>query len=133
MNRLLPAFDGHDVYFASTERDYAQVVPTGSFSFIPDASRTSSVLRILWQALSVLVVLLTIRPHVVLTTGAAPGFFALFFAKKLGMKTIWVDSIANVDEVSMSGRKAAKYADLYLTQWEQLAEKSGPHYYGSVV
>lgn len=133
MNRLLPAFDGLDTYFASTEKDYAELVPDGRFSYVPDASRDSGILLILWQALSVLKVLLKVRPDIVLTTGAAPGFFALFFGKKLGMKTVWVDSIANVDEVSMSGRKAARYADLYITQWEHLAQQDGPAYYGSVV
>lgn len=133
INRLLPAFEGHDVHFCSTEKDYAVLVPTGKYSYVPDASRTSGVLRLLWQSVGILKVLLVVRPDVVLTTGAAPGFFALFFGKKLGAKTIWVDSVANIDEVSMSGRKAAKYADLYLTQWKHLAMRGGPVYYGSVV
>lgn len=133
INRLLSAFEGHDLHFCSTEKDYAGLVPNGKFSYVPDASRSSGAFQLLWQSLNVLKVLLVVRPDVVVTTGAAPGFFAVFFGKKLGAKTVWVDSIANVDEVSMSGRKAAKYADLYITQWEHLAAKDGPVYYGSVV
>lgn len=133
MNRLLPAFVEYDLYFCSTEKDYAESVPEGRYSHIPDASRTSGVLRLAWQALSVLKVLLATRPDVVVTTGAAPGFFAVFLGKKLGKRTIWIDSIANVEELSMSGRRAARYADLYITQWEHLANGSGPLYFGSVV
>lgn len=133
MGRLAPAFDGFDVYYCSTERDYAELVAAGRYSYIPDASRTSGLGCILRQAAGVLRVLLTVRPDVVLTTGAAPGFFAVFFGSKLGMRTVWVDSIANVDEVSLSGRKAARYADLYITQWKHLATGSGPGYYGSVL
>lgn len=133
MNRLLPAFEKHEVYFACTDKSYSKVVPEGRFFAVPEASRLSSKFIILAQAFKVLYLLLSLRPKAVLTTGAAPGFFALFFAKKLGIKTIWLDSIANVDEPSLSGRKAAKHADLYLTQWPHLAGENGLEYHGSVI
>ncbi len=135
MNRLRSAFREEDLYFACTDEGHRSLMPEGRFYYVPDASRTSGVIKILWQAFCVFVLLLRIRPTTVLTTGAAPGFFALFFAKLLRKRTIWVDSIANVDELSMSGRKAAKYADLFITQWEHLAdqETKRPEYHGSVV
>ena len=45
----------------------------------------------------------------VISTGAAPGYFAMRFAKWLGRRTIWIDSIANVeqpvdDRANWSGR-----------------------------
>ena len=83
-------------------------------------------------------ILLRIRPDVVVTTGAAPGYFALRLGGLLGGRTIWVDSIANVEELSLSGQKAGQHCDLWLTQWEHLAkpvstEGKGPEYKGSVV
>lgn len=133
MNRLLPAFADEQLYFASTEKSYSQFNPEHPFFYVPEASRTSSFLQILRQALTVLYILLKVRPQVIVTTGAAVGFFAVFFGRKLGMKTIWVDSIANVEEVSLSGAKAAKYADLFITQWEHLAKDTGPQFFGSVI
>ncbi|MCI5150914.1 MAG: UDP-N-acetylglucosamine--LPS N-acetylglucosamine transferase, partial [Candidatus Electrothrix sp. MAN1_4] len=50
-----------------------------------------------------------------------------------GARTIWIDSIANSDKLSMSGQKVGKYADLWLTQWEHLARPEGPHYHGTVI
>ena len=133
MNRLVPIFKDEALHFASTEASYSSVNPDYPFHFVPEASRTSSMFTIMKQALSVLKIVWRIRPNIVITTGASTGFFALFFAKKLGAKTIWLDSIANVDSVSMSGEKSAKYADLYITQWEELARDNGPHYFGSVI
>lgn len=133
MNRLRPAFEDHEVYFACTERAYAQSAPEGRFFYVPDASLKSNPFKILWLALNVLAILIKIRPHVVLSTGAAPGFFALTLAKLIRSKTIWVDSIANVNELSVSGRKVGRFADLYITQWEHLAREGGPQYFGSVV
>lgn len=133
MNRLKPAFADEQLFFASTEPTYAQFNPREPFYYVPEASRTSSPWRILSQALRVFSILRKVRPDIVVTTGAAAGFFAVYIGKKLGIKTIWVDSIANVDEISLSGRKAAKYADLFITQWEDLAYPGGPEYHGAVI
>ena len=66
--------------------------------------------------------LLRERPHVVISTGAAPGYLALRAGKLLGARTIWIDSVANVEELSLSGRMSSSVADLCLTQWPHLAD-----------
>jgi hypothetical protein len=69
----------------------------------------------------------------VITTGAAPGYFAIRIGNLFGARTIWVDSIANGEELSLSGQKAGPHAALWLTQWAHLAKAEGPHYRGSVL
>jgi len=132
MSRVKDAFKDDQVFYASTEKSYHQHNPNEEFFYIPDASRWNK-FKLIWQALSVLWLLLKLRPDVILTTGASVGLFALFLGKKLGARTIWLDSIANSEELSLSGQKAKKYADLYLTQWEHLATDDGPEYAGSVI
>lgn len=73
------------------------------------------------------------KPDIVISTGAAPGYFALRFGKWHGARTVWVDSIANADELSMTARIVRPYADLWLTQWAHLASPNGPEYAGSVL
>jgi UDP-N-acetylglucosamine:LPS N-acetylglucosamine transferase len=73
------------------------------------------------------------RPDVIVTTGAAPGYWAIRFGKLMGARTIWIDSIANADELSMSGRLASRVADVCLTQWPHLDGEHGAHYAGSVL
>lgn len=132
MCRLKPAFEEFDIYYISTDPSYFQFVGKERFFTVPDASIWTK-FRLILLALHILYVLIRIRPNVVLSTGAAPGFFALFFAKLMGFKTIWVDSIANVDKISLSGLKVKRYADLWLTQWEHLSKPDGPKFYGAVV
>jgi hypothetical protein len=69
----------------------------------------------------------------VVSTGAAPGYVALRIAHVLRAQTIWLDSIANIAELSLSGAKVGRYADLWLTQWPHLAGPQGPYYAGSVL
>ncbi len=133
LNRLLPAVKDCELFFVTTDKKYSSMVGKNRFFVVPDATRWSSKLKVVWLALIMLKIILWLRPHVIITTGAAPGFFALFWGKKLGVRTIWLDSIANVDELSMSGQRVKAYADLWLTQWEHLESPDGPRYVGAVL
>jgi UDP-N-acetylglucosamine:LPS N-acetylglucosamine transferase len=61
------------------------------------------------------------KPDIIISTGAAPGMIALLVAKLFGKKTVWVDSIANVEHISLSGKIASKFVTKTYTQWESLA------------
>jgi UDP-N-acetylglucosamine transferase subunit ALG13 len=132
MLRLRPAFEGCEITFCTTNADYKSDVEGFRFRKIIDANRTQK-FKLVLSLLSIARVVLTERPEVILSTGAAPGFFAIRIGKLLGKKTIWLDSIANAEELSLSGQKAGKHADLWLTQWEHLAKPDGPHYHGNVL
>lgn len=121
--RIMPAFEGADVAFVTVNGQYRKGVPGHRFYAVNDATRWNKFAAAI-MAFRLLWIVLRERPDVVVTTGAAPGYFALRFGKWIDAKTIWLDSIANVEEVSMSGRIAAKYADLWLTQWPELAQHS---------
>lgn len=61
------------------------------------------------------------KPDAIITTGAAPGLVFLLVGKLFGKKTIWIDSIANAEQLSASGRIASKFASRTYTQWKDLA------------
>jgi UDP-N-acetylglucosamine:LPS N-acetylglucosamine transferase len=130
--RLKPAFADCDVMFVTVKDGYRADVSQEQFCTVPDANRSNK-LNLARTALSVLWLLLRQRPDVVISTGAAPGYFAIRFGKILGARTIWVDSIANVETLSMSGQQARRYADLWLTQWPHLTTADGPLFSGSVL
>jgi UDP-N-acetylglucosamine:LPS N-acetylglucosamine transferase len=138
LQRLRPAFEDADVAYMTTEPGYRGDVPGARFYAVPDANRWNKIALARSLARITLVVLRE-RPDVVITTGAAPGFFALRIAKLLGARTMWLDSIANVEEMSMSGRLAGRHADRWLTQWPELAERSvagvgrAPEHHGAVL
>lgn len=132
MLRLRPAFDDHRVVYVSVNRETAaDVAPAGYFT-VQDANRWNK-FGLFVQAARVLWIVLRVRPNVVISTGAAPGYFALRFGKLLGARTIWIDSIANAETLSLSGQLARRYADLWLSQWPEVAEASGAQYQGRLL
>ncbi len=132
LRRVIPAFEGHRIVYATVNRYYRPEVGGACFYEVVDVTRWNkakwivAVAQLLW-------ILLRERPDVVVSTGALPGFLGLLLAKAMGKRTIWLDSIANVEELSMSGQRIGAFADLWLTQWPHLVEEQGPEYAGQVL
>lgn len=120
LRRLAPAFEGQSVAYLTTDPGHRSEVGAARFYTVNDANRWNK-LALARCALEILWVLLRERPNVVISTGAAPGYLAIRWARLLGARTVWIDSVANVDELSMSGRMASATTDLCLTQWPHLA------------
>lgn len=132
LRKLGTLLDEHDVAYMTVNEEYREEVSRARFYAVPDANLWNK-LGLVRLAAAVLWVVLRERPDVVISTGAAPGFFALFWGKLVcGSRTIWVDSVANSERLSASGEKAGRFADLWLTQWEALSRPGGPRYAGRV-
>ncbi|MCO5062892.1 MAG: UDP-N-acetylglucosamine--LPS N-acetylglucosamine transferase [Rhizobiaceae bacterium] len=133
MRRLMPVFEGAEVFFASVDPSSASDVPGHRYYSIRDVSRRDRIGFVILAG-QLLHILLRERPDVVITTGSAPCLIALGLAKHLlRARTIWIDSIANAERLSTSGSQARRVADLWLTQWEHLARPDGPKYWGAVL
>jgi UDP-N-acetylglucosamine:LPS N-acetylglucosamine transferase len=139
--RLAPAWDGCEVHYATTMAESleqalstarARGQPAPRFHLFTDANRWQK-LRLLRQAIELTWLLVRVRPDVLITSGAAPGYVAIRLGRLLGTRTVWLDSIANVEELSMTGELAGPYAHLWLTQWPELARPGGPQHLGSVL
>ncbi|MEL6999525.1 MAG: UDP-N-acetylglucosamine--LPS N-acetylglucosamine transferase [Pseudomonadota bacterium] len=145
LRRMRPAWEGCAVTYVTTLEGYRAEIeaeaaestgPASRFEVVPDANRWQKV-RLVRQLLALLWIVLRTRPHAIVTTGAAPGYFAIRLGRLLGARTVWIDSIANAEELSLSGRKVGRHAHLFLTQWEHLAEngsgQAAPQFHGTVL
>lgn len=129
--RLRPAYAHHHVTYVTTDAAYAMDVDSQLLT-VTDANMNAKLL-LLTMFFQMFRHLMAVRPDLVITTGAAPGFAALTLGRMLGAKVIWIDSIANSEEMSSSGKQAGRFAHLWLTQWQHLSRPEGPHYFGAVL
>ena len=130
--RLKPAFERQRAVYVTTNAASTVDVPGSELFVVTDANR-SRPLKLICAAFEMLFRVLSIRPNVVISTGAAPGLLAIIFGRLVGARTSWVDSIANAEEVSLSGRIATRFVHLVLTQWPHLAQPGGPQHHGSIL
>jgi UDP-N-acetylglucosamine:LPS N-acetylglucosamine transferase len=128
---LSPAFTELSLNYASTS-DCPPNITEDNFTQLPEASRWNK-WGLVKLAFAALFIITRVRPDVVVSTGAAPGLLCIVFGKLLGAQTIWIDSIANGEQMSMSGKLSRRFADVWLTQWPELATENGPEFRGSVL
>lgn len=75
-----------------------------------------------------------LKPDIIVTTGSLPLAILCLVAKIKKTKIVWIDSIANVEELSMSGKLMYLFADLFIVQWKDLASKySKAEYIGEII
>ncbi|PZX09851.1 hypothetical protein [Celeribacter halophilus] len=131
--QITPAFlDTHVTMFVTTDPGIVQDRDLKNCCTIKDYSQSEPAKVIMGLIESYQLVRKT-KPAVVISTGAAPGLLCLLWGRVFGAKTIWVDSIANAEKLSLSGRLASLFATLTFTQWESLADGTRIQYAGSLL
>lgn len=120
--RLLDeAFCDADVTYVTTIEGLAEASESAVCAYVvPDcnASRIFDVMRCL---ASMTHVVAKTRPHLIVTTGAAPGLLAVALGRLMASRTIFIDSVANAEKLSLSARLAQWIAHECLTQWPVVA------------
>lgn len=132
MLRIAPAFRGADVHYATTDPSAADQVEAAGFHTFVDANKDTPV-RLIVCALKLAWIVATVRPDAVFSTGAAGGLLAIRIARLFGARTMFIDSIANARELSLSARLSRGVADRVLCQWPRVAEITGTEYRGAVI
>lgn len=132
LSRLFEAFGGLEVQYACTDAGRVADVPRGRFHVLTDANKRTP-WRLVVCTAEVVRLVATLRPRVIVSTGAAPGLIAIVVGKVIGAKAVWVDIFGLVDRMTLSGRMVKPFADVHLVQWPHLATPDGPHYHGSLL
>ncbi|WP_072545175.1 glycosyltransferase family protein [Mediterranea massiliensis] len=120
----------YEVVYMSTHPKCKSMVKNCRFHTIIDFSRWD-IWKIIPASFNICFILIKERPSTIITTGAAPGLITIALGRLLGIKTIWIDSVANVATMSTSGKLARKLANYVYTQWPELAT-GRVHYAGNI-
>ncbi len=88
-------------------------------------------LRTIWRSLRIVV---RERPDVIVTTGSLPLALFCLVGRLFGARIVWIDSVSQIDELSLSGRLVRPFASQFFVQWPGLAERfPGTRYAGELV
>ncbi len=130
--RLRRVFDKFNTTYITTIDGLPQQAGIPDFFIIKDVSRTDK-LGLIFNVLRVLFIMLRNRPDTIISTGAAPGLIAIALGRCMLCKTLWIDSIANGDQLSMSGRIARMLAHQTISQWQDVAKKERVGFWGQLL
>ena len=132
LQRLRPAFAEFETVYVSMFESYAEQVAGSRYYVVPDASRfeLAAFGPVFMRAARIL---LRERPAALVTTGSAPVLAFVLLARLFGARTLWIDSMANSERLSSSGRMAKRIAHRVVSQWPEVAAREGVEYWGAVL
>jgi len=131
---MADAWHGQETFVVTTTDVVSKAMHASGRVYVVGECNHQHPIKVLRVLLKCLRIILKERPDVVISTGAAAGCIICFFSKLLRAKVIWLDSITNVQRLSLSGRMVRLIADLFLVQWPELAEEyKKSEYVGAVI
>ena len=122
--KLAACWNGYETFcVTTTEVVRNKLNKLGEVYVVGECNRQHPI-RVVTVFLRCIRIVLRKRPDVVISTGAAAGCILCFLCKMFGAKVVWIDSITNVERISLSGRMVRYIADLFLVQWPELAGRN---------
>ncbi|UCE98823.1 MAG: UDP-N-acetylglucosamine--LPS N-acetylglucosamine transferase [Planctomycetota bacterium] len=132
--KIVDNWNGYSTFYITTTEVMRNKLRECSKVYVVGECNQQYPIRVIKVLVRCIKVVLRERPDVVISTGAAAGCIVCFLGKLLSAKIVWVDSITNVERISLSGRMVRYIADLFLVQWPELAQRySNVEYVGSVI
>ena len=121
--KLSESWRGYDTFWITTTDVLRQKLQKYGKVYLIGECNHEHPLRVILVVLRCINVILHERPDIVISTGAAAGCIVCFLSKLLCAKVVWLDSITNVERISLSGRMVRHISDLFLVQWPELADR----------
>ncbi len=134
LRKIVTAWSGRPVFWVTTVDIVNRSLGDGSRVYAVGECNREHLLRLVGVLFRCIYIVLKEKPDVVISTGAAPGCLMCLLARLRGARIVWLDSITNVERISLSGRLTRPFADLFLVQWPDLVERyPGVEYVGAVI
>lgn len=132
--KLSECWEGHEAIYVTTTEVLREGLSKKGRVYVVGESNHQTPLQVFKVLAKCIKIIFRERPAVVISTGAAAGCLMSFLGKLSGAKVVWMDSITNVERLSLSGRMVRYIADLFLVQWPELVNKySKVEYAGEVI
>ncbi len=132
--RLSDGWENHETIYIVTKEVVRDVLSESGRVYVVGECNRQHPIRVVKVFLRCIRIVFREKPHVIISTGAAVGCMACFLGKMLGAKVVWIDSITNVEKLSLSGRMVRYIADLLLVQWPELVDKyDKAEYVGAII
>ena len=118
--QLAPVYEKYEHFYLTFSGGIAEEMKkTTRVRTVPDLLRYDPVSWISAMVHS-LYVAVTERPDIVISTGAGAVVFFCLFAKLLGAKMVFLESMAKVTRPTWTSRILYPFSDLFIVQWPEL-------------
>ena len=137
--QLSSLFEKYD-YHIITEKDktngYLEDKYEGRVSYLPYGTRShiiTYIFKYLYLIIKTLFLYIKIKPKVIVTTGTHTAGPMCYLGKLFGSKIIYIETFANINKKTATGRLIYPIADLFIVQWEEMLKIYPKAVYGGQI
>lgn len=130
---LRSAWEGEQRFWVTFSTEDARTVLEGErifWAYSPTNRHMKNFFRNLWLAWRVL---REERPDAVISTGAGVAVPFLWMGRLMGIRTVYVESISRIRDLSLSGKLVYPIVHRFFVQWENLISRYPRAVYGGQV
>lgn len=137
--QLSPLFKKYD-YRIITEKDKVnerlKKEYGGKIYFLPYGTRAklfTYIFKYIYLCIKTIYLYFRIRPKVIVTTGTHTAGPMCYLGKIFGSKIIYIETYANINKKTATGRLIYPIADLFIVQWEEMLKLYPKAIYGGSI
>ena len=137
--QLSPLFEKYD-YHIITEKDKTNANLIEKYgkkiSYLPYGTRSklfSYIFKYFYLCLKTVFLYIKIRPKYIVTTGTHTAGPMCYFGKLFGSKIIYIETFANRNTKTATGKLVYPIADLFIVQWEDMLKLYPKAVYGGSI
>ena len=124
--QLAPLFEKYD-YTIVTEKDKTNEKLKEKYKnkvyYLPYGTRShllTYIIKYIYLCIKTVYIYFKIRPKVIVTTGTNTAGPMCYLGKIFGSKIIYIETFANTNKKTATGRLVYPIADLFIVQWEDM-------------
>lgn len=125
--RLEPLFNEYDYLLVTENTDTTKCMKEKyNIEYLMYGSRFypfKYIFVVIYNIFKSLKILFKFRPDTIVSTGAHTGGIMCFIGKLFRAKIIYIETLAKIDSLSITGKNVYKIADKFYVQWKTLADK----------
>lgn len=137
--QLSPLFEKYE-YHIITEKDKANIALKEKYKdkiyFLPYGTRArifTYIFKYFWLCLKTVYYYLKIRPKVIVTTGTHTAGPMCILGKIFRSKIVYIETFANKNKKTATGRLIYPIADLFIVQWKDMLKLYPKAVYGGSI
>lgn len=124
--KLEPVFEKYN-YHIITEKgvctEYLKARYENRVSYLPYCTRSkifSYIFIYFYLILKTVILFIRINPEIIITTGTHTAVPMCYIGKLFGRKIIYIESKANINKKTLTGKIIYPIADLFIVQWKNM-------------
>lgn len=123
LSPLFEKYDYHIITEKSKTNEYLKEKYKNRVSYLPYGTRSklfTYVFKYFYLCLKTIYLYIKIRPKYIITTGTHTAGPMCYLGKIFGSKIIYIETIANINSKTATGKLIYPIADLFIVQWEEM-------------